>query len=45
MGPVKSVSEDSAIRNSQHNTGNVILFWACSEGVSAGTLTFSDKVK
>lgn len=45
MRPVKNVFEDSTIRNSQHNTGNVILFWTCSEGSSAGTLTFSDKVK
>lgn len=45
MGPVKNVSEGSAIRNSQHNTGNGILFWTCSEDSSAGTLTFSDKVK
>lgn len=45
MGPVKNVSVGSAIRNSQHNTGNVILFWTCSEDSSAGTWTFSDKVK
>lgn len=45
MGPIKNVSEDSALRNSQHNTGNVILFWTCREGLSAGTLTFPDKVK
>ena len=45
MRPVENISEDSAIRNSQHNTGNVILFWKCSEGLSAGTWTFSDKLK
>lgn len=45
MGPVKKLSEDSALRNSQHNIGNVILFPTYSEGISAGALTFSDKVK
>lgn len=45
MGLVKNISEGSAIRNSQHNTGNEILFWTSSEDSSAGTLTFSDKVK
>lgn len=45
MRPVENISEDSTIRNSQHNTGNVILFWKCSKGLSAGTWTFSDKVK
>lgn len=45
MGPVKSVSEDSAVRNSSVDTGNVTLFWTCSGGLSAGTLTFSDKAK
>lgn len=39
MGPVKNVSEGPAIRNSQHSTGNVILFWTCSGGSSAGTLS------
>lgn len=45
MGPVKHVSECSAVRNSPHSTGKVILFWTCSGGLSGGPLTFSDKVK
>lgn len=44
MRPEKNISEDSAIRNSQHNTGNGILFWKRVEGLSAGTWTFADKV-
>lgn len=39
MGPMRNVSEDSSIRNSQHNTGNGSLFWTPSEGSRAGTLT------